>query len=510
MADLDLAKFLEGTWYSQQQVLTKTFKADMLNCVKAEYKLRDPKDFSKGIEVLHYANKGQVNGPPVDTNTDTTSKQTINLPSLVAFPAPSGTGERPSAAASKLKVGPGLLEAAYKSGMRRIFHNHWIVAAGKSSDPKLGYDWAIVTAGAPSHRLLNGKCRTGDALGNYQGLWLYSRKPVDPESTANMRRLAEDLQIDINNLRPVTQVGCTYTPVPSKTGGGVVSKEDEAAALRDALAAAGLTEEEAKQEQQQHQQHLHQQHQHQKTSQQSRMRQGLFGFRKHGSTGSSSSGSSNGAAVSVAAIPAATAAAAAPAATAAAGGGDGAGAGAVVGAMDPLAITHKVEFNVTSGDKLVGKVVLGLFGNTAPKTVQNFVGICKGSKGFNYKGSQFHRVIKDFMIQGGDFERGDGTGGFSIFGETFADEPLGLKLQLSRGVIAMANAGPNTNGSQFFITVVPADWLNGKHVVFGRVLKGMDVVDDISDLPVDATTDRPLTPVVISGCKGWKEQHKAA
>jgi len=150
-----------------------------------------------------------------------------------------------------------------------------------------------------------------------------------------------------------------------------VSKEDEAAALRDALAAAGLTEEEAKQEQQQHQQHLHQQHQHQKTSQQSRMRQGLFGFRKHGSTGSSSSGSSNGAAVSVAAIPAATAAAAAPAATAAAGGGDGAGAGAVVGAMDPLAITHKVEFNVTSGDKLVGKVVLGLFGNTAPKTVQN-------------------------------------------------------------------------------------------------------------------------------------------
>jgi len=171
-----------------------------------------------------------------------------------------------------------------------------------------------------------------------------------------------------------------------------------------------------------------------------------------------------------------------------------------------------------------------------------FVGICKGSKGFNYKGSQFHRVIKDFskylrilllqkfrayrqrcpilllhtcaccraVIQGGDFERGDGTGGFSIFGETFADEPLGLKLQLSRGVIAMANAGPNTNGSQFFITVVPADWLNGKHVVFGRVLKGMDVVDDISDLPVDATTDRPLTPVVISGCKGWKEQHKAA
>lgn len=162
------------------------------------------------------------------------------------------------------------------------------------------------------------------------------------------------------------QVGCTYTPVPSRAGGGVASKEDEAAALRDALAAAGLTEEEAKQEQQQHQQH---QHQHQKTSQQSRMRQGLFNFRKHGNNGPSNSG--NGAAVSAAAIPAATAAAAAPAATAAAaGGGEGAGDGAL-GAMDPLAITHKVEFNVTTGDKLVGKVVLGLFGNTAPKTVQN-------------------------------------------------------------------------------------------------------------------------------------------
>jgi cyclophilin family peptidyl-prolyl cis-trans isomerase len=216
-----------------------------------------------------------------------------------------------------------------------------------------------------------------------------------------------------------------------------------------------------------------------------------------------------------------------------------------------------------------------------------FVSICKGSKGINYKGSQFHRVIKDFskwhlltggaqciqvvimnarrlkqnccvklalqvveklevcahymlctrlrrqeltcllkpiqlllllllllfflaVIQGGDFERGDGTGGFSIFGETFPDEQMGLKLQLSRGVIAMANAGPDTNGSQFFITVVGADWLNGKHVVFGRVLKGMDIVDEISDLPVDATTDKPLTPVVISGCKGWKEQPKSS
>jgi peptidyl-prolyl cis-trans isomerase B (cyclophilin B) len=113
------------------------------------------------------------------------------------------------------------------------------------------------------------------------------------------------------------------------------------------------------------------------------------------------------------------------------------------------------------------------------------------------------------VIQGGDFERGDGTGGFSIFGETFPDEPMGLKLQMSRGVVAMANAGPDTNGSQFFITVVQADWLNGKHVVFGRVLKGMDIIDEISDLPVDATSDKPLKPVIISGCKGWKEPTKA-
>jgi cyclophilin family peptidyl-prolyl cis-trans isomerase len=112
------------------------------------------------------------------------------------------------------------------------------------------------------------------------------------------------------------------------------------------------------------------------------------------------------------------------------------------------------------------------------------------------------------VIQGGDFERGDGTGGFSIFGGSFPDEPTGLKLQLSRGVVAMANAGPDTNGSQFFITVAPTDWLNGKHVVFGRVLKGMDVVDDISDMPVDSS-DRPTSPVVIDSCKAWKEKKHA-
>lgn len=125
--------------------------------------------------------------------------------------------------------------------------------------------------------------------------------------------------------------------------------------------------------------------------------------------------------------------------------------------------------------------------------------------------ARFHvRPHTSAVIQGGDFERGDGTGGFSIFGETFPDEPMGLKLQMSRGVVAMANAGPDTNGSQFFITVVQADWLNGKHVVFGRVLKGMDIVDEVSDLPVDAKSDKPIQPVVISGCKAWKEAPKSS
>jgi peptidyl-prolyl cis-trans isomerase B (cyclophilin B) len=117
-------------------------------------------------------------------------------------------------------------------------------------------------------------------------------------------------------------------------------------------------------------------------------------------------------------------------------------------------------------------------------------------------GTKFHRVIKDFMIQGGDFENGDGTGGYSIYGASFPDE--NLTFELSRGVLAMANSGPDSNGSQFFITVVPTEWLNGKHVVFGRVLRGMELVDSISDAPVNQA-DAPLAPVVVSGCRAWKD-----
>jgi cyclophilin family peptidyl-prolyl cis-trans isomerase len=118
------------------------------------------------------------------------------------------------------------------------------------------------------------------------------------------------------------------------------------------------------------------------------------------------------------------------------------------------------------------RILLELYDSVVPKTVQNFLGLLD-----KYVGVKFHRVIRDFMIQGGDFTNGDGTGGCSIYGEKFDDEPAGLALSFNRtGIIAMANAGPDTNGSQFFITTGDAKHLNGKHVIFGHVLAGMDAV----------------------------------
>ncbi|MGB1254046.1 MAG: peptidylprolyl isomerase [Candidatus Promineifilaceae bacterium] len=163
-----------------------------------------------------------------------------------------------------------------------------------------------------------------------------------------------------------------------------------------------------------------------------------------------------------------------------------------------------VFFDITIGNVAAGRIEFELFEDVVPLTANNFRALCTGEKGkgksgkpLHFKGSKFHRVIPQFMLQGGDFTRGNGTGGESIYGAKFNDENFKLSHTVE-GLLSMANAGRNTNGSQFFITTVPCPWLDGKHVVFGKVTAGMDVVKRVEG--VGSRSGATRSNVLIADC----------
>merc|ERR1712151_1381125 len=156
-----------------------------------------------------------------------------------------------------------------------------------------------------------------------------------------------------------------------------------------------------------------------------------------------------------------------------------------------------VFFDCSIAKKEAGRIIFELNADVVPKTAENFRQLCLGHKVGSYKGSIFHRVIPNFMLQGGDFTNFNGTGGRSIYGNKFGDENFDLRHNRP-GLLSMANAGPNTNGSQFFVTTVPCPWLDGKHVVFGEVVQGMDVVKAIER--VGSQSGRCREEVTITNC----------